>query len=214
MRPVRRLLVSFLLVALVVPAAAVADHLDPQKRFNPADQARARAMLLRTSDFPASITTSAPGPNTHITCDVLSESDLTLTGEARSRIFENTPFSFHISLSQVYATEVQSRTSWRRGTSSAGLRCVRETFRRDAVRANVNFVSFDRLPFPRLAQQSVAFRTVGRTRGVRIVSDLVLMRHGRGQAALQFTAVGKQVPKAEELRLARLVAERMRTAMS
>lgn len=212
MRPLRRALACSFLIALVASGVALADHLDPQKRFNRADQARAKAMLLRKADFPPTFKASRPGPDTHITCDALDESDLTLTGEANSNSFERGTV-FFISAAQVYGTEADARTSLRRGTSAAGVRCLRETFSRDAARSNVELLSFKRMSFPRLAQQSVAFRMVARSQGVQVFVDIVVMRHGRAQTAVLFTSVVQAMPRADVLRYARLVAGRMQRAL-
>jgi hypothetical protein len=211
-RRMRRVLACSLLVALVTSGSAFADHLDPQERFNRADQARARAMLLRKADFPPVFTSSQPTPDTHFTCEALDESDLTITGDAESRNFQGGPFLF-TSIASVYATERDSARSWQRGTSAAGEQCLRATLRRDAAQENVTFVSFRRISFPRLAEQSVAYRVVGAYQGVRAFVDLIVMRHGRAQAGVLITSVGRPMPKAEEVRFARLVAGRMARAM-
>lgn len=212
MRPLGRALACFFLIALVASGVALADHLDPQERFNRADQARAKAMLLRKADFPSTFKASRPSPETHITCDALDESDLTLTGEAESNNFAGGTFLF-TSVAQVYATEADARTSLRRGMSAAGVRCLRETFSRDAARSNVELLSFERISFPRVAQQSVAFRTVARTQGVRAYVDIVVMRQGRAQTGVLFTSLPQAMPRADELRYARLIADRMQRAL-
>ena len=51
MRTVQRLLAVALLLPLAGTGTALADHLDPEKRIRPSDQAKARTMLLRKSDL-------------------------------------------------------------------------------------------------------------------------------------------------------------------
>ncbi len=51
--PVRRRLAVLLLVCLAVPAAALAAAGDPKERFTSADQAKARSIVLKKTDFVA-----------------------------------------------------------------------------------------------------------------------------------------------------------------
>jgi hypothetical protein len=210
MSPVRAVLLACL-VGMAITGGALANHQDPQKRVTPADQARAKAMLLRKADFPATFRALPPSPDTHVTCKALDESDLTLSGDATSGFAGGTVL--FLSTAQVYATQTDSRMSWRRFTSAPGVRCLRETFRREAARSGVVLRSFRRTSFPRLAEQSDAFRMVATRQGVRAVADIVILRQGRGQAAVLITSVRQPLPKAEEVRLARVVAGRMARAM-
>ena len=49
----RRRLAIFLIACLVVPAVALAADTDPKKRITPADQAKARSIVLKPTDFAA-----------------------------------------------------------------------------------------------------------------------------------------------------------------
>lgn len=212
-RRVRRLLACLLLLALVASGTALADRGDPQRKITKADQARAKAMLLQRSDFPAAFKATSPGPDVEDSyCKALDESDLTLSGDAESKEFEGGLF-FISSLAQVYATAADSNVSWRRGTSAAGMKCAGDIFRRDAARNRATLESFRKLAFPRLAEQSIAFRIVLSSEGIRIVVDAVVMKHGRAQAAVVLGSGLAPMPKAEEVRYARIVAGRMARAM-
>ena len=59
----------------------------------------------------------------------------------------------------------------------------------------------------------MAYRTVFSVRGVRGYLDTVILQHSRAHAWLAFNRVGAPVPRSERLRLARLVAARMKIAM-
>ncbi len=85
MRTVRRLLAVSLLASLVVAGTASATHQDPQKKLTKADNARARAMLLKRTDLaPGFQAQPSSGEDPHIDCPAsVSESDLTLTGRRR-----------------------------------------------------------------------------------------------------------------------------------
>ena len=213
MRSVRRLLCFVLLLALVGTGAALAARGDPQKKITAADQARAKAMLLRKADFsPVFKATPASGDEGDFYCKALDESDLTLTGEAESPTFQG-GVEFVSSLSQVYESLADSSTSWRRGTSAAGDKCVRDEFRRQFQKEGIRLESFRRMAFPRFAERSIAYRFVASSQGVRVFFDVVVLQQSRGQAALLLGSALAPMPKAEEVRLTRVVAGRMAKAM-
>lgn len=209
----RRVLSIALLLALVCAGAALAARGDPQKRYTPADQARARAMLLRASDFGLGFRAMPPSPQeADVYCKALDESDLTLTGEAESPTFQG-GVEFVSSLAQVYASARDSATSWKRGAGAAGDTCVREQFRRTFRRQGGRLERFVRMAFPRLAERSIAYRLVVSAQGVRAFVDVVALKQGRGQAALLLGSALTPMPKEEEVRLARTVARRMTKVM-
>jgi len=208
MRVVRRLLVLALLLALVVSGAALAARGDPQKKITPADQARAKAMLLRTTDVgPGYKATRSSSGSDDFYCAALDESDLTLTGEAESPNFE-TKTVFLSSMAQVYESVADANVSWRRGTSASGERCLRKELSRDG-----GLVSFRKRAFPRLAQRSVAYRFVGSAQGIRFYLDFVVLQQSRAHAVLAYGSVLVPVPGTDQVRLARIVAGRMSKAM-
>jgi len=213
MRPVRRLACFVVLLALVGTSAALAVRGDPQKKIAPADQARAEAMLLRKADFGLGFkATPASSDAGDFYCKALDESDLTLTGEAESPTFQG-GVEFVSSLSQVYESLADSSTSWRRGTSAAGDKCVRDEFRRQFQKDGIRLESFRRMAFPRFAERSIAYRLVASSQGVRVFIDAVVLQQLRGQAALLLGSALAPMPKAEEVRLTRIVAGRMAKAM-
>jgi len=213
MRSVRRLLCFVLLLALVGAGAALAARGDPQKKIKPADQARAKAMLLRKADFSAVFkATPSSADEGDFYCKALDESDLTLTGEAESPTFQG-GVEFVASLSLVYESLADSNTSWRRETSAAGEKCVRDEFRRQFQKDGIRLGSFRRMVFPRFAARSVAYRLVASSQGVRVLFDVVVLQQSRGQAALLLGSALTPMPKAEEVRLTRIVAGRMAKAM-
>lgn len=210
----RRLLAALLVFALAGSGAALAGRGDPQKRIVPADQARARAMLLRTADvglgFQARPT---PAGDADVYCKALDESDLTLTGEARSMTFV-AGLEAYTSYAQVYESKADSAASWRRGTSRAGEQCVRKVFGQAFGAGGGRLDSFGRISFPRLAEKSVAYRLVVSSQGVRAYLDVIGLKLGRAHGSLLFTSGLTPVPKAQQTRLARAVAARMAKAMS
>ena len=217
MRPVRRLLVVGSIVALVASATASANHLDPRKNIRPADQARARAMLLKTADVgPGYTVNRSPSPEVEIDCAGLDESDLTLTGEAESPSFTR-GLAFLSSNAQVYESTGDATASWRRGTGAAGSKCIQATLRREFALQGARLTSFKKVAFPRVAAATAAYRVVvvAQSQGVEVTVfvDLVVLLQSRAQAALFFGSGLAPTPRAEELRLARLTGKRMTAAM-
>ena len=117
----RVVLAIVFVLALAVAGTALAARGDPQKQIRPADQARAKAMLLRPADFNPAFTArpSSSSGSGDFYCAALDESDLTLTGEARSHSFTATT-EYVTSTAYVYVSRSDSNASWRRGTSAGG----------------------------------------------------------------------------------------------
>lgn len=217
MAAVRRLLACSLLLALVGAGAALAGRGDPQERLTPADQARAKAMVLRRSDLGAGFKSSpSTADDSDFYCKAIDESDLTVTGDASSPDFtRQTQSSYTIvgSQAQVYKTLAQSNTSWQRGTSPAGVRCLRDGTVDAARKGGLRFQSFRRIAFPALAQRSVAFRAVALQQGIPVVFDIIAMQHGRAFAGVSFGSLLVPPARAQEVAAARVVASRMAEAM-
>lgn len=214
------LLAVAVLLALVASGAALAARGDPEKRINAADQARAKSMLLRKSDLAAGFrSTPASGSDEDFYCEALDESDLTLTGDAESPDFQaRNPLltggvAVVSSFGQTYESRADADASWRRGTSTAGLNCLREGFRREIRGSGDRLISFGRVAFPRLAERTVAFRLVAITDGLRIQVDLVFHMQSRGHGGVLVASLPLQSQRAELERLGRIVAARMKTAM-
>ena len=205
------------LCSLAWAAAAGADHLDPQKRIRSADSARASAMLLRKADLGAGFEIErTSGLEPHLTCGALDESDLVLTGRAQSPYWSR-DYQIVGSTSAVYRTAADATASWKRGTSTRGSNCLRDAFRREFERQGESVrVAVRRLPFPRIAAASAAYRlTVSGTAasGPAVHLDFVVLRLGRAQAGLVFAGVVIPPARASEVALARVVASRMARAM-
>lgn len=211
--PRRRLLVTVLALAVVAGASdGLAARGDPEKQLVPADQARARAMLLRNADLGEGFKTSRRSDEDDPYCRALDESGLTLTGEADSPNFAR-GVAFVSSVAQVYETRADANVSWRQGTSAAGEKCVRASLRDAFAGEGARLVSFRRLSFPRLAERSIAYRAVATSQGVRVYLDFVVLQRSRAQAALAMGSGLVPVPRADELQLARVIDGRMATAM-
>jgi hypothetical protein len=208
---VRALCIAIAL-ALVATGSAPAARGDPKQAIRPADQARAKAMLLRAPDAAGFTVTPAGADSPTPYCKPLDESDLTLTGDAESPSFAAGTTLLQ-SYAQVYASRAQSEASFRRGTSTAGERCARDVLRKELARDGVRLVSYERVAFPRVGEQSVMYRAVISGRGVAGYVDALLVRHGRAHAGLVFGSAVIPFDRIAEVRLAKVVAARMAKAM-
>jgi len=208
--------VAVLLVLGVAAGTAAADRGDPQKELEAADQARARSMLLKRTDLgPGFKANPRSSSGADLYCKALDESDLTVNGDAESPSFARGIVTA-TSAAQVYESLADASTSWRRGTSAAGVRCARETLRRGFAKGGITLESYNPVPFPNVAQRTTAYRAIvsGTSQGVRVqvVLDFIALMHSRAQVALFFTGL-TPVPRAEELQLAQLTSQRMAKAM-
>lgn len=209
----RRILAVLLALALVGAGVALAERGDPQKRITPADQARAKAMLLRRSDFGIAFRAAPPLPQSgDVYCEALDESDLTLTGEAESPTFQGGVETVS-SLSRVYESLADSNASWRRAASTAGERCARAELGEALALQGGTLESFRRIPFPTLTERTTAYRLVVSAQGIRIFMDVVGLKQRRAQVALLLVSALTPMPREEEARLAGVVARRMKAAM-
>ena len=202
------------LVAFVSAAAALAANGGPLKRVTRADQARARATVLRRTDFQTPVIPMKPNGASDTTCAALDQSDLVLTGEAASQFASTQGARYRItgSAARVYATGSQSVKAWRRTTSAAALACYRADPALQTL-PGAKLVSVKRIAFPQVAPSTYALRAVVDVQGLRSSSDVVGLRNGRAQVALVFLGLPDPYPRAEEVRLARLTATRMAAAL-
>ena len=148
-------------------------------------------------------------------CKALDESDLTVTGEAESPAFRRAVVSVS-SAASVYESTADASASWRRSASAAGERCARDVLRREFAKQGITLVSFRRVPFPNVAERTVAYRlrlaTEMQGTTVPLVLDLVAVQQSRAQVSTFFTGLSA-IPRSEQVLLVRVVAERMARAM-
>lgn len=204
------------LAALVLAGVAAAGRMDPKQHLTPVDNARAKAMVLRTGDLPAFKSTKSSIAPFSGYCKAADESDLTITGKAVSRDFDHQTAAALVSASsnaQLYETGDQADTSWRRFTSSAGMKCFELLSRTAAKKEGITFVSQRKLPFPAVAPRTIAVRQVATYSGIRITLDYVALQNGRAHTYLYFSGAPTPFSKAEQVRLAKVTAGRMATAM-
>ncbi len=215
LRPVRRLLVLALVAALVVTGTALAARGDPQRRITSADEARAKAMLVRQSDLPGS-RAGSPSPDVDFYCAGLDASDLTLTGDAVGRRLA-VGLTIVASASEVYESRGDASAAWRRATGSAGVQCAKSVLRRQLAQAGARLISLRPIPFPRVSDRTIAYRatmTATTPQGeVTAYVDVIALMRSRAHATITVGSALTTPPRSEELHLARTVAKRMATAM-
>ena len=205
--------------ALATAAAVLAGDGKEQIKFNAADQAAARAVVLRRADLGSSgweggrakpdLSTGPTCPNYHP-----KVSDLVLTGAARTD-FRRTGFDFDSQVG-VLKTRRMVALDWRRSVVAPGVvPCLRRTFANE-LGSNARVVSLAKLPFPHLSTYTALFRAVISVRAqgktARVLTDLVLV--GRSRTELTLTIAGpataKRAISAAERRLARDLITRAR----
>ncbi|HEY2940400.1 MAG TPA: hypothetical protein VGJ27_11350 [Gaiellaceae bacterium] len=211
----------FAVAAVLVTAAAASDPGREQIRYNAADQAAARATVLRRSDLTPSTGWTggrvkpdlSPGP----TCPNYhpKQSDLVLTGAAQSS-FRRGAVVIGNEI-QVMKTRRMVTLDWRREVLAPGtIACQRRDLAR-SLGSSAKVVSFTRIPFPRIAKYTAEFRALvdvsvpgGKT--AHLVIDAVLV--GRGRSEISFTTLAPASAKASltaaERRLARRIVARAR----
>lgn len=208
---------SVVTVMLATAAGALAGEGNKEKiRFNAADQASARAAVLRKSDLGSAQgwTGGARKPDLsgNESCPNFDpkQSDLVLTGAAETE-FSQGALSLD-SEAQVLATARMVRLDWRRVVLAPGLLpCLRS----QAAPAGMKVASIRRIPFPHVATYTAAIRFVtdvtASGSAVRVFVDIVLVGRGRTEITLRTTApyAARAPVKAAEVRLARILVGRI-----
>ena len=204
-----------------VAAASTVDDGKQQIRLNAADNAAARDVVLRKSDFGGvpgwsggakKPDLSSSGPK----CANFDpkHSDLVLTGVAETE-FHNSGVYID-SEAQVLQTPAMVKLDWGRSVLAPGLLPCLRSYLAKSVGAAATVHAIKRLTFPRLARYTAAFRlpldltTSGTT--VRMMVDLLLVGKGRTEVTLTTIAPwdARAAVKLAEVRLGRVLVSRIR----
>ena len=208
-----RLALAALLATLVAGAmsavASSASHSTPNRErvhLNSADQAAARAAVLRRGDLGSGWTggaRKAPPPSTLI-CPGYQpkQSDLVRTGAAEAR-FQHTGLVLQTD-AQVLKTRTMVARDWQRSVADPrSVNCLRHMLSKQ-LPSNERLVSFGRRRFPRLAKYAAAYRMLVRVHAqgqtVLVVVDLVTVGRSRTELTLTMSAPAtarKALPAAE-----------------
>jgi hypothetical protein len=203
---------------LVVVAGAAAGDPGKQKiELNAADQAAARAVVLRRSDLGEGWTGGRikPDLSSQVTCPSYHPkvSDLVVTGAASSE-FHRTGLALANEV-EVFRTAAMVDRDWRRSIVPAAVPCLRQTLTK-GLGGRAKVLSFGRIPFPRVTAHTAAFRGIVEVSAlgqkVRVLLDIVLVGRGRTEISLDATApaAAARAVSAAERRLARTLAARAR----
>jgi hypothetical protein len=201
--------------ALAAAGAALADEI--QVHYTAADQAAARAELLRSADLGAGWTRAATKPDLSSDADCggfnPKQSDLVVTGAAASE-FRRTGLDIRSEV-HVLRTARMVALDWQRTVVAAQvLACLRQGTAKAVTNPQTRFVSLNRLAFPRVTARTAAFRALmdvtssGTT--VRVLVDIVAIGKGRSELTLMTTApyAARTALQPAEVRLARILAAR------
>jgi hypothetical protein len=222
---VPRVLAALVALCIAVPAIALAANTDPRKQITRADQAKARSVLLKRSDFVAGWKLQPPASETPVACAGYdpNESDLTVTGEASADFTYTGGFPFVSSSSEVWKSKADALASWTRSVKPALGRCLAHVIQEEAKKdgGKLTIVSYGRMVFPKVAPRTVAYRIVTRLlveepgkapAQVQITVHVVFMGYGRADAGLYSFAPGTGLAAGDLRAFARLIAARMAAA--
>jgi hypothetical protein len=214
----------FALAALAAASVAFAgDPRDAQHRFNAADQAWARRIMISHDDLGPGdwrvqqLDGSDAGAPPH--CKNPNFSDLTLTGQAKNPDFGRES-SFEDSDGEVWATEHEAIAAWSRVKAYPYERCFRAAMEKQfAQGSGIKFtvLSAGSLPFAKLAPRQLTFGLNFRiSAGVRKINgriDIYAFSRGRADGSIAVASLGapaRPIPLSLEHRLAALVAGRLK----
>jgi hypothetical protein len=206
-------------VALGASALAVAGDGKEQIKLTAADQAAAKAVVLRRADLGSTgwqggatkpdLTSTLSCPNFHP-----KVSDLVITGAAQAN-FRRSALVFG-NLVVILRTRRMVALDWARSFLAPGaIRCLRRTMS-TALGSNGKLVSFKKLGFPSLAPRTAVYRAVisvqAGAKAVRVITDLAFFAKSRTEITLNVAAPASAASaiSAAERRLARALVTRAR----
>lgn len=198
----------------MLAAPALADS-GPKKAYTAADQARAKAIVLRQADLPAGWKSEpASGGGGNLTCPGFQpkQSDLTKTGHADSSFTRPGGLVFTASTVGIFESVAQAQASWDRVVRPGLLGCLASFVANAKTKASV--VSQGTLAFPALSDRAAAFRVVAAIKAqsatFKAYVDVVLEGSGRADVAMIFVFVVAPPDPVLERRLAAAVAGRLK----
>lgn len=167
---------------------------DPKLAGRARDQARARRINLKLSDFPAGWEAYDTFPPFACAGFKPRLSDLTVTGESESRAFASEQ-GFASSRAAIYVNESQARTAFQREARLGAARCLADELEGDGAAV----LQLRAVPFPLLGSETRAFRVVSSYREDVLTVDLVSFRRGRTVVHLGFASAVQPLPIAQDL---------------
>jgi hypothetical protein len=207
------------LVALFASISAfAADPGTETKMLNAADQAAARAVVVKRADLeptsgwqggarkPGGLALTCPNFHPHL-------SQFVATGEAAS-YWKHVASPLQVGTeTTVLQTSRMVRREWQiQVQAPAAIRCFHQTYAGAVAAAGGRFISFKRISFPQIAPYSAAFEVQASSPTFgRVVIQLVLVGRNRTEIALSVVGAlsARRAVNSESLRLARLLVSRI-----
>jgi len=195
---------------VVVVDAAASNPYQETRRPNPADMAAARAATVKAVDLrPAGgwhggrvkVDFSNPGcPNFHPKLSQFVSTGAAATDWDRGAVYVGTQ-------TDVLRTAQMVRRQWQvQVLDPRAIPCERDMLKKELAKEGITLVSLNRIPFPKLATYSRAYKAVLRSGGVTMTMEQVLV--GKSRTEVNLTTLG--LPTAEGLRLAKILVRRIR----
>jgi hypothetical protein len=218
----RRIALTLLVLLSTLTGTALAAHSrEPQKRHNPADQARASMVRISRNDLGAGDwRVEAAGQETDSLggCTYPDMSDLVETGKVENPNFSRNG-SYVGSEGEVWATARDAETSWQRSLRFPFGACLTRALKQalgNDPRVKLTILSSGPLRTAKLAPRTFAYRMSFRVKGAAatITGRMTVYAFMRGRVdasllVMSFSRPLQPVPLGAEQRLARVLAARV-----
>jgi len=217
----KQLLLLTVLAGLVVTGVALADPLDPKVAYNAADQAKAKAVILRQSDLGLGWNNRSPAAPSSLKAPVCPSlrpdySKLTITGHAES-VFDNGNGGVQVTSDvEVWRNEKQAKQHMDALLKPVLPTCIRYSLAKSAGANNsVLLLKVKKQKIGALGDSAVSYRApVGYKVGkqtVIVASDFILLRKGDTEIYINVTGPSNDTRLAAlEQRIAKTLLARVR----
>lgn len=212
---IMRLVVAFVLFALVVPMAAGAavDPRAPRQQHTAADTKLAKSIVLRRTDFAAGWALDPPAKTNPPCTAGPDESNFVQT----AKVNPSYTYKDHItnvgSEVDVFRKAADARSDWRASTPSLlGTCLVQSASAGFGKKVHVRLASTKRLPAPKGVDRGLHYRyvlVVRSTKTTNFVIDVVALGRGRVTAVLYTLSVQAPLPAPAVTALTGLLAARL-----
>jgi len=200
-------------IGALIACATAAASLGPHKAIQPADQARAKKVLLALSDLPHGWKSQPTSPNnesvTPPKCANVNLSDLTETADTERQFGQgSTGIPVVDSAVGMLKTRGQADALWQRVPNERVLSC---SARSGAGLPKGSHVSFKKLTLPRIGDRSAGWRFTITTNTFpsEVSADIVFANKGRTFSVLTLADLGSSIDATLERRLTRVMAARL-----
>jgi hypothetical protein len=211
-----RLIVLLLVVAIAVPAVALAAAVDPKaprQRHVAADMTKAAKLTLRRSDLAAGWKADPPAKAEPYCTAGPDESSLVQTAKVDPSFTWKDNVTNVGSEVDMFRTAAEARKDWRLSTLGLVKTCLLQSARAGVGKTvKVGIVSARELVPPKGVERSLHFRFVFELRSkqtARLVADVLAIGSGRTTVVLHTLTVQTPLPSAVVNALAKVLAGRL-----